>query len=91
MWAELIRMRNFKDGEVHFLSFGPESTESLNFCNEDFSRGAYKAFEEHGQGEAPALPERSGRRAFQKKDVSAKSYHMEESATYYEVGMHPQE
>lgn len=59
--------------------FGPESTESLNFCNGDFSRDACKAFEEHGQGEAPALPERSGR-AFQRKDVSAKSYHREESA-----------
>lgn len=34
MWAELIRMRNFKNrGPQSF--FGPESTESLSFCNED--------------------------------------------------------
>lgn len=88
MWAELTRMRNFKDGEGPQSFFGPESTESLNFCNEDFSRGVCKAFEEHGQGEAPALPERSGR-AFQKKDVSAKSYHREETATYMKWGCVP--
>lgn len=89
MWAELIRMRNFKNrGPQSF--FGPESTESLSFCNED----SVEIHVRHSRNTGKERPQHclKGMGGFQ-KDFSAKSYHREESATYmkYEVGMRPKE